>query len=132
MKLMFSLIVHLIITSCRTQSIHSDCGSRLKSDLNINWKFNADSSFHLFNEGLTLRMDTSYKQCLIGLTVKEIENLFGQPNDTSEFNHFVLKYNLSPPCTNTYFSCGYLLFEFNNDRTVKRFGVLFRERGFPK
>lgn len=132
MKLGLCFISCLTFLSCRTQSIHSDCLSRLQSDINKNWKFNVDSTFHLYDDGLTLRMDTSYKKCLIGLQVKDIVNLFGKPNDTIHFNTFVLKYRLSAPCTQQFFDCSYLLFEFNPDRTVKRFGVTFMGPGFPK
>lgn len=127
MKLLVGLYM-LFSLSCKTVENNiseTSCMEQLKSELPSHWKYIQEKSYYQLNKPFEVKLDTTYRKCIIGMTQKQVIDIFGKPTSVGKhkLSNFrsSLQYLISPPCppqpTNTY-KCYYFIVILDDESKV--------------
>lgn len=106
-KVFTVIISFLILNGCNTQ--RNLIERNLKEDVQKNWTYNNELKYNSTNRAFTNKLDSVYKDLLIGKDTSYISGMFGshyiyeQPHEGWLVKQFPtgMRYNLSAPCSGT-------------------------------
>ncbi len=133
-QLIFFFISFFILISCNKfiggqSSSMNFCDSvSLKITIQLNWKYEQNGNYFITNDSFIQRLNSKYKNCIIGSDTFKISVLFGNnyriSSDRKTFTNqdtaitALMCYSISPPCKGKSSSCYFLYFFFDNSGKI--------------
>ena len=121
------LFIVLFLIQCNLTYAVKSCLKKLKSEAKKNWSLSPDKEYYKAGK-LAYELDSAYKPCVIGLTSKQVEKIFGKPTKTNNKpNQYI--YLITPPMREGHLYCSEVYFTFNSKSIVVRTDIIHSQGG---
>lgn len=120
MKRKFPFYFLLIVLATNDVWACNPCMKKLKSEAKKNWKYDPDKKYYMSGK-FVYGFDSTYKSCLVGLSLKQVKKMFGEPTQDLDKSNRV-GYRISPPISPNYHAD--LYFVFDKELKLKSTGII--------
>ena len=103
------------------------CLKKLKSEAKKNWSLSSDKEYYKAGR-FAYELDSAYKPCVIGLTLKQVEKIFGKPTKTNNTPKQYV-YLITPPIREGHLYCSEIYFTYNSKLVVVRIDIIHSQGG---
>lgn len=136
MKYLFNVINFILLVFTVTSSIEAEaksvCLTNLKTEMKSNWERpNEKRDYCRTSKKFVTRLDSVYRNCIIGLSKTEFISLFGKPTGTGvdrtdkRYSGF-LRYTINFTCSEQNNpSCPQILFSISGDTVIADFWIIY-------
>ncbi len=137
MKSRFTFILLIAFVVSKPQksfckSTTTNCINNLQSEIKSYWEhFTDNRTYFRTSRKFVTRLDSVYRDCIIGLSITELKQLFGKPTGTgvdrtqNKYSAF-LRYTLNVTCSEQSDpSCPQILFQIIGDTIVADFRIIY-------
>lgn len=121
-------IFFLLVLIDHSVRASSPCLKKLKSEAKKNWSLSPGREYYKAG-GFVNEFDSTYKECVIGLSLKQVEKIFGKPTKIKE-KPMQYVFLITPPMGEGHLYCSELYFTFNSKLIVVRTDIIHSQGSF--